>query len=264
MSQPIKITSRVRLRDFEPDYCGGMDKEGAREKTRKLCGRVGELQHLLYANATHAVVILLQGMDGSGKDSTGAGVLQFVTPAGVQTTNFKAPSAEELSHDFLWRVHKAVPRYGCIGLFNRSHYEDVLIVRVLGLQPETVWRARYAQINAFEKLLADNRVVLLKFFLHLSKEEQADRLRERLDNPTKHWKFSVADLKMRERWNEFHTAYEDAINQCSTKHAPWHIVPADRKWFRDYVVARTVVDALERLKMKWPKAKEDLRGITIK
>ena len=264
MAQPIKITSRIRLRDFDPDDCGGVDKDETRDKTRKLCQRIGELQHLLYANATHAVILLLQGMDGSGKDSTGASVLEFVTPAGVQTTNFKAPSAEELAHDFLWRVHKAVPRYGCIGLFNRSHYEDVLIVRVLGLQPEKVWRDRYDQINAFEKLLSNNRVVLLKFFLYISKEEQAERFRERLDNPTKHWKFSVADLKMRERWGDFQKAYEDAINRCNSKHAPWHVVPANRKWFRDYVVAQTIVERLEQLKLKWPKAKEDLRGITIK
>jgi len=264
MAQPVKITSRIRLRDFDPDYCGGLEKDETRDKTRKLCERIGELQHLLYANATHAVVLLLQGMDGSGKDSTGASVLEFVTPAGVQTINFKAPSAEELAHDFLCRVHKALPRYGCIGLFNRSHYEDVLIVRVLGLQPEKVWRDRYDQINAFEKLLSNNRVVLLKFFLHISKEEQAERFRERLDNPTKHWKFSVADLKMRERWNDFQRAYEDAINQCSTKHAPWHVVPANRKWFRDYVVASTVVKALERLNLKWPKCKDDLSKVKIK
>ena len=264
MAQPIRITARIRLRDFDPDDCGGVEKDETRDKTRKLCERIGELQHLLYANATHAVIILLQGMDGSGKDSTGASVLEFVTPAGVQTTNFKAPSAEELAHDFLWRVHKAVPRYGCVGLFNRSHYEDVLIVRVLGLQPEKVWRDRYEQINAFEKLISDNRVVLLKFFLHISKEEQAERFRERLDNPTKHWKFSVADLKMRERWDDFQRAYEDAINQCSTKHAPWHIVPANRKWFRDYVVASTVVKALERLNLKWPKCKDDLSKVKIK
>jgi len=263
MAQPIRITSRIRLRDFDPDDCGEVEKDQTRDKTRKLCERIGELQHLLYANATHAVIILLQGMDGSGKDSTGASVLGFVTHAGVQTTNFKAPSAEELAHDFLWRVHKAVPRYGCIGLFNRSHYEDVLIVRVLGLQPKKVWRDRYEQINAFEKLLSDNRVVLLKFFLHISKEEQAERFRERLDNPTKHWKFSVADLKMRERWNEFQSAYEDAINHCSTKHAPWHIVPANRKWFRDYVVASTVVDALEQLNQKWPECKDDLSNVKI-
>ncbi len=264
MPQPIKITSRIRLRDFDPDYCGDMDKQETREETRKLCERVAELQHLLYANATHAVILLLQGMDGSGKDSTGARVLECVTPAGVQTTNFKAPSTEELAHDFLWRVHKAVPRYGCIGLFNRSHYEDVLIVRVLGLQPERVWRAHYEQINAFEKSLADNRVVLLKFFLHISKKEQAERFRERLDNPTKHWKFSLADLKMRDRWDDFQQAYEDAINHCSTKHAPWHIVPANRKWFRDHVVAHTVVKAIEALDLKWPKCKDDVSRIRIK
>jgi PPK2 family polyphosphate:nucleotide phosphotransferase len=264
MSQPLEITSRIKLHDFNPGYCGGLDKEETREKTCKLCARIGELQHLLYANASHSLILLLQGMDGSGKDSTGASVLQFVTPAGVQTTNFKAPSAEELAHDFLWRVHKAVPRHGCLGLFNRSHYEDVLIVRVLGLQPERVWRSRYQQINSFERTLADNRVVLLKFFLHISKEEQAERLRERLENPTKHWKFSVADLKMRDRWGEFQKAYQEAINQCSTKHSPWHIVPANHKWYRDYAVARTVVEALERLKMKWPKCKDDLAGVRIK
>jgi PPK2 family polyphosphate:nucleotide phosphotransferase len=264
MSQPIRITSRIRLRDFDPDFCGGLEKDATREKTRRLCERIGELQHLLYANATHTVILLLQGMDGSGKDSTGASVLEFVTPAGVQTTNFKAPSAEELAHDFLWRVHKAVPRYGCIGLFNRSHYEDVLVVRVLGLQPKKVWQARYEQIDAFEKLLADNRVVLLKFFLHISKEEQAERLRERLDNRKKHWKFSVADLEMRKRWGDFQSAYEDAINRCSTKHAPWHIVPANHKWHRDYVVARTVMEALERLKLKWPKCKDDLSKVRIR
>ena len=264
MSQPIRIKARIRLRDFDPDFCGGLEKDATREKTRQLCERIGELQHLLYANATHAVIILLQGMDGSGKDSTGARVLEFVTPAGVQTTNFKAPSAEELAHDFLWRVHKAVPRYGCIGLFNRSHYEDVLVVRVLGLQPKKVWRARYEQINAFEKLLADNRVVLLKFFLHISKKEQAERLRERLDNRKKHWKFEVADLEMRKRWGDFQKAYEDAINRCSTKHTPWHIVPANHKWFRDYVVAKTVAEALDQLRLKWPKAKDDLSRVRIR
>src|SRR6266566_1960974 len=264
MARSIQVTSRIRLPDFDPDDCGGMEKDETRGKTRKLCERIGELQHLLYANATHAVIILLQGMDGSGKDSTGASVLEFVTPAGVQATNFKAPSAEELAHDFLWRVHKAVPRYGCIGLFNRSHYEDVLIVRVLGLQPEKVWRDRYEQINAFEKLLSSNRVVLLKFFLHISKDEQAERFRERLENPTKCWKFSITDLKMRERWDDFQRAYDDAINRCSTKQAPWHIVPANRKWFRDHVVAKTVVEALEHLHLKWPKCKDDLSNVKIK
>jgi PPK2 family polyphosphate:nucleotide phosphotransferase len=262
--QPIKISSRIRLRDFDPEYCGGMDKEETRQETTRLCQRIGELQDLLYANASHAVIILLQGMDCSGKDGTGRRVLEFVEPAGVQTTNFKAPSAEELAHDFLWRVHKAVPRYGQIGLFNRSHYEDVLIVRVLGLRPKSVWQARYEQINAFEKTLHDNHVIPLKFFLHISKEEQAERLRERLADPTKHWKFAVADLEMRKRWDEFQDAYEDALNKCSPACAPWHLVPANRKWFRDYIVARTVVNALEDLKLKWPPAKDDLSKVKIR
>jgi PPK2 family polyphosphate:nucleotide phosphotransferase len=187
-----------------------------------------------------------------------------VSPSGVETANFKTPSSEERAHDFLWRAHKAVPRYGNIGIFNRSYYEDVLIVRVMKLQPESVWRPRYAQINAFEKILAENGVVLLKFFLHISKAEQAERLQARLDDPHKHWKFESADLKTRERWREFQEAYENAINLCSTPRSPWHIVPANHKWYRDYIVARTVMKALEDLKLKWPRAREDLSKIRIR
>ncbi len=264
MSQPVKVTRRIRLKDFDPEYCGGLDKDETREETTKLCRQIGEFQDLLYANASHAIIILLQGMDCSGKDSTGRRVLEFVEPSGVEATNFKAPSAEELAHDFLWRVHKAVPRYGQIGLFNRSHYEDVLIVRVLGLQPKKVWQARYEQINAFEEFLTDNHVILLKFFLQISKEEQAERLRERLNNPTKRWKFSVVDLEMRKRWRDFQSAYENAINRCTPKHAPWHIVPANRKWYRDFVVAKTIVEALRNLKTTWPKPKDDLSNLRIR
>ena len=168
-----------------------------------------------------------------------------------------------MAHDFLWRIHKAVPRYGNIGVFNRSHYEDVLVVRVLKLQPVQVWRARYDQINNFEKHLAANNVVLLKFFLHISKEEQAERLRARLADPRKNWKFDPEDLKMRAQWGKFMKAYEDAINYCSTHYAPWHVVPANRKWYRDYVVARTAVKALESMKLKWPKPREDLSKYKI-
>lgn len=263
MKQPLKVVPPVRLKDFEPAFSGGLNKDSVREKTVKFCQRIGELQELLYANARHAVLILLQGMDGSGKDGTVKRVLEFVNPAGVETANFKTPSAEERAHDFLWRIHQRVPRYGSIGVFNRSHYEDVLIVRVLKLQPERVWRARYDQINAFEKHLADNRVILLKFFLHISKTEQAERLQARLENPHKNWKFESADLEMRKKWPQFQRAYEDALNCCSTAWSPWHIVPADRKWYRDYIVARTVVNALEELKLKWPKPKEDLSKIQI-
>lgn len=263
MKQPFKVVPPVRLKDFDAAFCGGLDKEATRKKTAKLGQRIGELQELLNANARHAVLILLQGMDTSGKDGAVKHVLEFVNPAGVETANFKSPCAEDLAHDYLWRVHQRVPRYGSIGVFNRSHYEDVLIVRVMKLQPKRVWRARYDQINAFEKHLTENRVILLKFFLHLSKAEQAERLQARLEDKRKNWKFETADLEMRERWSKFQRAYEDALNRCSTPWAPWHLVPADRKWYRDYVIARTVMEALEDLKLKWPKPKEDLSKIKI-
>ena len=263
MKQPIKVVPPIRLKDFDPAFGHGLDKDATREKTTKLCQRIGELQELLHAEARHAVVILLQGMDASGKDGVGKRVLEFVNPLGVEAANFKAPSAEELRHDYLWRIHKAVPLYGHIGVFNRSHYEEVLIVRVMKLQPERVWRARYDQINAFEKHLTENRVVLLKFFLHLSKPEQAERLQARLDDPRKNWKFESGDLAMRAKWTKFQRAYEDVLNKCSTSWAPWHIIPADRKWYRDFVIASTVVDALENLKLKWPKPREDLSRIKI-
>jgi len=263
MKQPIKVTSPIRLKDFNPAFSDGLDKDATREKTTRLCQRIAELQDLLYANARQAVLILLQGMDASGKDGTIKRVLEFVTPLEIEVANFKAPSTEDLAHDYLWRVHQRVPRYGHIGVFNRSHYEDVLIVRVMKLQAEHVWRARYDQINAFEKHLTENRVILLKFFLHISKDEQAERLRARLEDRRKNWKFESGDLQMRAKWPQFQRAYEDALNRCSMPWAPWHIVPADRKWYRDYVVARTVVDALEKLKLKWPKPKEDLGKVKI-
>ena len=263
MKQPIKVTPPIRLKDFNPAFSHGLDKDATREKTIHLCQRIAELQDLLYANARQAVLILLQGMDTSGKDGVVKRVLEFVNPLEIEIANFKAPSSEDLAHDYLWRVHQRVPRYGHIGVFNRSHYEDVLIVRVLKLQPEPVWRARYDQINAFERHLTENRVILLKFFLHISKDEQAERLEARLQDRRKNWKFESGDLQMRAKWPQFQKAYEDALNRCSMPWAPWHIVPADRKWYRDYVVACTVVDRLEKLKLKWPKSREDLSKIKI-
>ena len=182
----------------------------------------------------------------------------------AETANFKTPTSDDLAHDFLWRIHKATPRYGNIGVFNRSQYEDVLVVRVLKLQPKEVWSARYDQINAFEKILTQNNTILLKFFLHISKAEQAKRLEARIEDTTKNWKLELNDLKMRAYWGDYEKAYEDAINRCSTSYAPWHIVPADHKWYRDYVVAQTLVKALEKLKMNWPKPKEDLSKLKIK
>ncbi|MDB6020294.1 MAG: hypothetical protein JWQ04_151 [Pedosphaera sp.] len=264
MSQPFKITSKIRLRDFNPGFHDGLNKEETREETTRLCMRIGELQHLLYANRTHSLILLLQGMDTSGKDGTGKRVLEFVTPAGVETTNFKTPTSEDLAHDFLWRIHKSTPRYGNIGVFNRSQYEDVLVVRVLKLQPQEVWSKRYDQINAFEKILTQNNTIVLKFFLHISKEEQAKRLEARIKDTTKNWKLELNDLKMRAYWKDYANAYEDAINRCSTDYAPWHIVPADHKWYRDYVVAEAMVKVLEKLKMNWPKPAENLSKLKIR
>jgi len=263
MAQPFKITSKIHLRDLNPSYHAGLDKDKTKAKTEKMCERIGDLQHLLYANSSHAAILLFQGLDTSGKDGSGKQVLRNVVAAGVETANFKIPTSEELAHDFLWRVHKAAPRYGNIGVFNRSHYEDVLAVRVLKLKPKPVWHARYAQINAFEKMLSENNYIVLKFFLHISKAEQRSRLEARLDDPAKNWKLEKSDLETRARWNQYEEAYEDAINNCSTRHAPWHVVPADHKWYRDHVIARTLIDALESLKMKWPKSSMNLGKIHI-
>ena len=198
---------------------------------------------MLYANSGHTVLLIFQGMDASGKDGSVRSVLRHVNPAGVEVANFKVPSSEESAHDFLWRVHKVLPRFGNIGVFNRSHYEAVLAERVLELVPKKVWSRRYEQIVAWERMLAENRVVLLKFYLHISREEQASRIRERLENPKKNWKFSHADLKTRQHWDDYIVAYEDMVNATSHPAARWHVVPADRNWYRDYVVARAVAEA---------------------
>jgi len=261
--QSVVIKGKIRLKDFDPDARGGLDKEKAREKAEKCGERIGDLQQLLYANSKQAVLLIFQGMDASGKDGSIRAVLRAVNPAGVETANFKVPSDEERAHDFLWRVHKVVPRYGNIGVFNRSHYEAVLAERVLKIVPKQVWRKRYEQIVAFEKMLSENHVLLLKFYLHISKEEQAERFEERLANPRKNWKFSQADLKTRQHWDDYIEAYEEMLNVTSHEAARWHLVPADRNWYRDYLIAHTVVKAMEGLKMKWPKPKDDLSKIRV-
>jgi PPK2 family polyphosphate:nucleotide phosphotransferase len=262
--QPSIARGKIKLKHFDPKYSGGLDKDDIKEKTEQLRVRIGELQPKLYANGSHAVLMLFQGMDASGKDGSVRSVLQHVNPAGVEVANFKVPSVEESAHDYLWRVHKVVPRFGNIGVFNRSHYEAVLAERVLELVPKKVWRPRYRQIVEFERMLVENRVILLKFHLHISREEQAERFRERLENPEKNWKFSHADLKTRQLWDDYVGAYEDMLNATSHRQAPWHIVPADRNWYRDYVIASTVVKALEGLRMKWPEPVEDLSKVTFK
>jgi PPK2 family polyphosphate:nucleotide phosphotransferase len=263
-NQPVVIEGRIKLKRFHPDYCAGMDKEKTKELTDHLGRRIERLQQLLYANSNHAILLLFQGMDASGKDGAIRSVLHHVNPAGVEVANFKIPSDEERAHDFLWRHHKAVPRYGNIGVFNRSHYEAVLAERVLQIVPRKIWTQRYRQIVAFERMLVENRVVLLKFYLHISREEQAQRFRERLSDPEKNWKFSHADMETRQHWDNYIDAYQDMLNATSHSLARWHVVPADRNWYRDYVVADSVLRAMEGLRMKWPGLGKGLENTRIK
>ncbi len=255
----------VKLSEWDPqdtgDFKGGK-VEGLKE-VAKLNQNLQELQELLYAEGKHKVLVVLQAMDTGGKDGAIRRVFDGVNPQGVKVASFKAPTPEELAHDFLWRVHKVVPARGEMVIFNRSHYEDVLVVRVHNYVPKEVWSKRYEQINDFEKMLADNGTTIVKFFLHISKDEQKARLQARLDDPTKHWKFSLGDLDERKLWDDYQAAYEDALNKTSTEYAPWYIVPANRKWYRDLVISTILVDTLKGLKMKFPKPKDDLSGVVI-
>jgi PPK2 family polyphosphate:nucleotide phosphotransferase len=222
-----------------------------------------ELQERLYAQAKHALLVVLQAMDTGGKDGTIESVFGAVDPQGCMVTTFKAPTPLELAHDYLWRVHLAVPPKGMIGIFNRSHYESVLVERVKSLVATDVWSRRYKHINDFERLLADEGVTIVKFFLHISKDEQKRRLEARLARPEKNWKFNPNDLKERQRWDDYQAAYEDALRECSTKHAPWYVVPADKKWFRNWVVSDVLVRTLKGLKMEYPPPPPDLDRIVI-
>jgi PPK2 family polyphosphate:nucleotide phosphotransferase len=253
----------VDLKDYDPDFTDGYDKFGAKAELASWQTRLSDLQEKLYAQSAQSVLIVLQAMDSGGKDGTIKRVFDAVNPQGIRVTSFKAPSEEELAHDFLWRVHKAVPRKGMIGIFNRSHYEDVLVVRVNRLVPDDMWKRRYDDINAFEKLLVDNGTVVLKFFLHISKDEQKERFTERLTNPEKHWKFSRGDLVVREKWDEYMRAYEAVFDKTNTKHAPWHIIPANRKWYRNLIVTQTIVEAMDRMGLEYPPAEPDLDQVVI-
>lgn len=238
------------------------DKTKTQERTAKLVERIGELQELLYAEHKHKVLIVLQGMDTSGKDGTVRKVLRETSPQGIRVVSFKKPSETELDHDYLWRVHANVPARGELVVFNRSHYEDVLVVRVHSLVPKSVWKKRFDQINAFERMLTDEGTTILKFFLHISRDEQRERLQARLDDPTKRWKFQHGDLEERKLWDDYMRAYEDVLEKTSTSYAPWTIVPADRKFMRDFLVAGAVVKALEKLKMSYPEP-PDTEGVRI-
>lgn len=265
MAQPLIVTpgEPIRLADYDPNDTAEYDKDSAKKVLKRNTKRLLELQEVLWAEGKHAVLIVLQGMDASGKDGTIEHVFHGVNPQGCHVTGFKVPTKEELEHDFLWRIHKAAPRRGMIGIFNRSQYEDVLVVRVENLAPEEVWSKRYEQINHFEKLLADTGTVILKFYLHISKDEQKERFEARRQDRTKMWKFSEEDVAKRRLWDDYMAAYEDAINRCSTPWAPWTIVPANRKWYRNLVVSQALVDALEGLDLQYPPPEPGIDEIEI-
>lgn len=243
--------STVRLAEVDTSENGGMDKEEGRATLAGLQAELAGLQEELYAAGTHSLLVILQGMDTSGKDGTIRGVLGAVNPVGCRVEAFRVPSEEELAHDFLWRVHRVTPRLGQISVFNRSHYEDVLVVRVRSLVPEAVWRPRYEQIRHFESLLAASGTIVVKFFLHIGRDEQEERLLAREADPTKAWKLSAGDWRERERWDDYQRAYEEALSECSTADAPWYVVPADRKWFRDLAVADALVRTLSGYRGGW-------------
>ncbi|MBE7201577.1 MAG: polyphosphate kinase 2 family protein [Parafilimonas terrae] len=243
----------------EPEF----DKEWAEEALRLERARLAELQERLYGERTRSLLIVFQAIDTGGKDGTIRSVLKGVNPQGCTVASFKVPSADELEHDFLWRYHARTPARGMIGVFNRSHYEDVLVVRVKGLVPDEVWRMRYGLINDFERMLTESGTTILKFFLHISKAEQKERLEARLADPKKHWKFDPADLVERKSWDSYQEAFADAIGRCSTPYAPWLVVPADRKWLRNYLVAKTVADTLEAMDPHFPEGPKDLGSLTV-
>ena len=254
----------IKLKDVDPDETGDIkQKADIRDKLEKDLARIRALQEALYAEHRRSRLIVLQAMDTGGKDGTIEHVCSGLNPQGVVVTPFKVPSAEEMAHDYLWRVHKVTPGKGMIGVFNRSHYEEVLVVRVHDLVPKEVWSKRYEQINHFEKLLTDNGTVVLKFFLHISKAEQKERLLDRLNTPDKRWKFALGDLKERALWDQYQEAYEDALNKCTTAAAPWYVVPANKKWYRNYVVARIVRQTLEEMDPQYPQPAEDLSHVVI-
>ena len=253
MGLTIKVDpgEKIRLAKTDTDRAAGLTKSAGNARLAALSEQLGELQELLFAAHRHAVLIVLQGMDTSGKDGTIKHVMSNVNPLGCRVEAFKVPTEEELAHDFLWRVHRVTPARGMMTIFNRSHYEDVIVVRVHGLVPKAVWEARYDQIIEFERTLADNGTLILKFFLHISLEEQEERLLARERDASKAWKLSAADWRERERWDDYMQAYDDAITRTSTKHAPWHIVPADKKWFRNLAIAEATVDALAAWRDEW-------------
>ena len=263
--KPIHSKQKVSLRDADahsPRHAPSGDK--LESLTNELTTRIADLQRVFNADARYALLIVLQGRDASGKDGTIRHVFSAVNPQACEVTSFKVPTEAERSHDFLWRIHQRVPARGVIGIFNRSHYEDVIVDRVHGTMPKRVYSARYDQINDFERMLAENGVVILKFFLQVSRDEQQRRLQDRLTDETKNWKFRVGDLDDRALWKEYTQAYRDALSACSKRHAPWYVVPSDDKAVRNWLVARTIADTLDGLDLRYPEASPAVRSLEIK
>ncbi len=261
----VKPNEKIDLTKRKPNdtsYFKG-DKDQGLEKLAELNARLEELQEQLYAEHKHKLLIVLQAMDAGGKDGTIRHVFDGVNPQGVKVAGFKVPTPKELDHDYLWRIHKHTPGKGEIVIFNRSHYEDVLVVRVHELVAKSVWRRRFKHIRDFEHILADEGTTILKFFLHIDLNEQKERFQARLDTPHKQWKFRKGDLKDRERWEDYMKAYSETLSKTSTEYAPWYVIPANRKWYRNLVISRILVDTLKGLDMHWPDPEEDLEGIVI-
>ncbi len=259
----VEPGTTISLADIDPDATGGFEKDASKEALDIERDRIRKVQERLYAEHRRSLLVVFQAIDTGGKDGTIRGVFDGVNPQGCQVSSFKVPSIEELDHDFLWRYHLRTPRRGMIGVFNRSHYEDVLVVRVKDLVPEAIWQQRYGLINDFERLLTESGTVVLKFFLHISKDEQKRRLEERIVDPEKHWKFDPGDLIERKSWDAYQLAFGDALSRCSTPYAPWHVVPANRKWYRNLAVARTIADTLEAMDPHYPEAAEGIAKLTV-
>lgn len=261
----VEPGEKVKLNAWDTNDKGDIDggKDEGKARMLELNKQLEHLQELLYAEGKHKVLIVLQATDTGGKDGTIRHVFDGVNPQGVKVASFKKPTEKELSHDYLWRIHKHTPANGEIVIFNRSHYEDVLVVRVHNYVPQEVWRRRYEHINAFEKMLADEGTTILKFYLHIDKDEQKERLQARLDEPDKNWKFSKGDLAERKLWDQYQEAFEDMLAKTSTKWAPWYVIPANRKWFRNLLISNIIVETLESLDMEYPEAEDGLDEVVI-
>jgi PPK2 family polyphosphate:nucleotide phosphotransferase len=259
----VRVGRRLDLADHDPGETFGWEKEWAKTALAVDVEQIAELQKLLFADGTQSLLVILQAMDAGGKDGTLREVFTGLNPAGIRVTSFGVPSEEELSHDFLWRVHRHSPADGQIAVFNRSHYEDVVVVRVKQLAPPDVWRKRFAHIRRFERTLVDEGTAIVKLFLHISLEEQRERLQDRIDSPEERWKFRLGDLEDRKLWPDYMEAYRDALARTSTSAAPWYVVPGDRKWVRNLTVARILRHTLERLDPQYPEPEEGIEGLTV-